>query len=133
MSHFSAMTTERVRTTTTSYASMESLTLEQFRLHFPDLGCAVSSGCLDCPLPLCKHDDWSGYCRWKTQLNHRAIAAAWEETAGADKSQRVAAVAERFGVTNRTVWRALRNVALWDGEAGITGSVDYQEATAVAS
>ena len=133
MSDLPAPSTETVRPYTVARDSMESWTLEQFRLHFPDLGCAAAPRCLDCPLLLCKHDDFQGYVLWKRQRTDRAIWASCEEATGLNKRQRVAAVAERFGITDRTVWRALRNVALWDGEAGITGSVGYREAPAVAS
>ena len=70
---------------------------------FKDDGCEVSPSCLRCPLPRCKYDDPGWYQRevrdQRDQKIHRAKQA---------EGLSVPQLAHRFGVSQRTVFRALQ-------------------------
>src|SRR3972149_4772935 len=38
-----------------------------YQVNYVDTGCQVSSTCLGCPLPACKHDDPSAIAKWRRQ------------------------------------------------------------------
>ena len=70
---------------------------------YRDDGCEVSPSCLRCPLPVCKYDD-PGRER-REERNRRD-----EEILGARERERLSAteLARRFGVSERTVFRAVQ-------------------------
>ena len=69
---------------------------------YRDDGCDVSSSCLRCPLPQCKYDVPNSSRRARRDRRDAEIAAARR------RERLVAsALARRFGVSERTVWRAL--------------------------
>ena len=63
---------------------------------FQDTGCELAPRCLACPFPSCRYDDYGAVRRAK----YEAIRAA---AAGTPR----AALATRFGVSKRTIQRAL--------------------------
>ena len=71
-------------------------------LERPDRGCEVSPSCLACPLERCKYDDPESYLLHLRQQADReklaVIRTEWLTPAEA---------AERFGITQRTVYRLL--------------------------
>lgn len=70
---------------------------------YRDDGCDVSPSCLNCPLPICKYDDPDYLRRTARSARDQAILAARER-----ESLSVGALAERFGVSTRTVHRVLQ-------------------------
>ncbi|MFN3974630.1 MAG: Mor transcription activator family protein [Dehalococcoidia bacterium] len=72
---------------------------------YKDEGCEVSSSCLNCPLPLCKYDDPQGYQRWLAQQREERDQRIWETRQR--EGLTVPQLAQRFGVSQRTVFRAL--------------------------
>ncbi len=70
---------------------------------WPDDGCEVSPHCLTCPLPQCKYDDPAAYRRLRTQQRDTSIATA-------RRTLPVRAVAMQFGLSTRTISRALARV-----------------------
>lgn len=70
---------------------------------YRDDGCEVSPSCLRCPLPLCKYDDPN---RERREERDRRD----EEIADARERERLTApeLARRFGVSQRTVFRAIQ-------------------------
>ena len=65
---------------------------------YPDRGCDVSPSCFTCPLPACKYDDYYGYLRWLRAQRKAPVQAALD-------TMSVAEVAEKFGLTERTIFR----------------------------
>ena len=71
----------------------------------PDTGCDVSSSCLSCPLPLCKHDAPRGQtARIKNAPRNLLIAEAYHS--GEDTGL----IASRFNITSRSIFRIAREV-----------------------
>ncbi|MCS7206788.1 MAG: helix-turn-helix domain-containing protein [Dehalococcoidia bacterium] len=77
---------------------------------YRDEGCEVSPACLQCPLPQCKYDDPEGYRRWLAQQREARDRQIWEVRQR--EGLTVPQLAQRFGVSQRTVFRAL---ARWRG------------------
>tara|TARA_Y100000310_G_C20610042_1_gene777526 strand:- start:1214 stop:1474 length:261 start_codon:yes stop_codon:yes gene_type:complete len=69
---------------------------------YRDTGCRYSPSCLACPLPACIHDVPEGLRKVKTRVWHGKIKAALRDGETPDT------LAERFGVSTRTVYRALK-------------------------
>jgi hypothetical protein len=69
---------------------------------YRDEGCDVSPSCLNCPLPQCKYDDPTAYYRAKRQSRNDEIRRL------RGQGKRPAEIAREFGVTPRTVYRALK-------------------------
>ena len=74
-------------------------------MHYADNGCEVSLSCLRCPLPQCKFDDPAWYQARRRQGRDMQVLTVYKE-----ERLSVFQVAERFGVSPRTVHRALRRV-----------------------
>ncbi len=72
-------------------------------MHYADTGCEASASCLKCPLPMCKFDDPAWYQAHKTRERDMEVVAAFRE-----EGLRVFEVADRLGISARTVSRALR-------------------------
>lgn len=77
------------------------------QMHYADTGCEASASCLTCPLPMCKFDDPAWYHAYKTRERDREVAAAFREEGLAAFE-----VADRLGISMRTVRRALRREKL---------------------
>ena len=71
-----------------------------------DDGCEVSPSCLRCPLPVCKYDDPGREHRDRREERDRRD----EEILDARERERLSAteLARRFGVSERTVFRAIQ-------------------------
>lgn len=74
---------------------------EDFSESYPDTGCIESPTCLTCPLPFCKYDDPARY---------RAIIQARKDTITLAQGGTRKLVAQRLGVTERTVYKRLARV-----------------------
>ena len=74
---------------------------------YPDTGCEVSPSCLRCPLPQCKYDDPIWYQQYRRQGRDRQVMAV-HRAEGATVLQH----AQRFGLSQRTIHRALRRAQL---------------------
>jgi hypothetical protein len=70
---------------------------------YRDDGCEVSPSCLNCPLPRCKYDEPGWYPRELRQQRDRQILQARDA-----QGLTVPELSQRFGVSQRTVFRALR-------------------------
>ena len=73
---------------------------------YPDQGCEFSESCLNCPLPMCVFEEAGG--RRRLLQDRRA-----EEMArlSVTESKGTRELAELYGVSQRTVQRALRKAA----------------------
>ena len=69
--------------------------------HYRDEGCEFSVSCLDCPFPKCIYDQPGGRQRWLNRFRDRELVKLFAE------GTEVKELAERFGVSQRTVQRAL--------------------------
>jgi hypothetical protein len=84
------------------------------QIRYRDEGCDLSPSCLNCPLPLCRYDHPGGVRSLRTLGRDREIVRL-------RRSERVPidALARRFGVSRRTVFRILkRNPARRTGGNG---------------
>jgi hypothetical protein len=70
---------------------------------YEDTGCEVSASCLNCPLPQCKYDDPGWFHRYQQYSRDLNVLMAMERD-----GLTVEETAERFSVTVRTVFRAMR-------------------------
>jgi hypothetical protein len=72
-------------------------------IRYRDEGCDLSPSCLNCPLPLCRYDHPGGVRSLRTLGRDREIVRL-------RRSERVPidALARRFGVSRRTVFRILK-------------------------
>jgi hypothetical protein len=71
--------------------------------HYHDEGCDFADSCLNCPLPMCVHDEKGG--RRRLLKRQRAINMARLYTT---QGLGVKEIAGMFGVSRRTVQRALK-------------------------
>ncbi len=69
---------------------------------YRDDGCEVSQSCLRCPLAVCKYDDPDWRRRGKRDRRDGEILEARRR-----ERLSATALARRFGVSERTVWRAV--------------------------
>lgn len=102
--------------------------------YFPDTGCAVSPSCLRCPLARCIYDEPEEDRRQAQQERDREIFRLYLENvakgalltgqaSSPGRGPAIRALAERFGVSRRTVHRAvqrMRQRAARNGEQGTT-------------
>ena len=70
--------------------------------HYRDDGCEFAGACLNCPFPKCVYDQPGGRQRWLKSRRDREIARLF-----AAEGEGVKELALRFGVSQRTVQRAL--------------------------
>ena len=68
---------------------------------YADTGCDVHPSCLTCPLVRCRYDEPGGARKLFSEDRDRAIVSMQREGVP------VGAIARRFGVSKRTVFRAL--------------------------
>ena len=70
---------------------------------YRDEGCELASSCLNCPLPKCIYDQPGGRQRWLKRLRDKEMARVFTTEGKGAKE-----LALRFGVSQRTVQRALK-------------------------
>ena len=75
------------------------------RFPYRDDGCEVSVSCLRCPLPQCKYDDPGWLQREKRLERDQEVVTALRE-----QGLSVAEAADRFSLSERTVFRILRRL-----------------------
>jgi hypothetical protein len=68
---------------------------------YVDTGCDVHPSCLTCPLVRCRYDEPGGARRLLSRGRDRSIVALRRQGVGFEE------IARRFGVSRRTVFRAL--------------------------
>ncbi len=73
--------------------------------HYRDEGCELAGSCLNCPFPTCINEEPGGQRRWLKALRAREMARLYLAN---DKC--VSDLATMFGVSERTVQRALKMV-----------------------
>ncbi len=73
---------------------------------YRDTGCDVSPSCLRCPLARCKYDDPGWYHREQREQRDQEVVLV-RRTQGATIPQ----LAQRFGVSERTIHRILSHAA----------------------
>ncbi len=72
--------------------------------HYSDDGCEMATSCLNCSLPTCIYDQPGGRQHWlKRQRNREMTRLFTTEGKG------IRELAQTFGVSQRTVQRALKN------------------------
>ncbi len=76
--------------------------------HYRDEGCELADACLNCPFAKCIYDEPGGKRRWLKRLRAREMARLFTINGKGIKE-----LAQMFGVSQRTVQRALK-VALGD-------------------
>ncbi len=79
---------------------------------YPDEGCEVFSSCLNCPLPRCVYEMTWGKQRWLKSQRNREMTRLF--VGGEDVKE----VARRFGVSERTVQRVLKDYRTAIGKGG---------------
>ena len=71
--------------------------------HYRDEGCEYADSCLNCPFPKCLYDEPRGRQRWLKEMRNREISRLFSGGWG------VSELAVLFGVSQRTIQRALKN------------------------
>lgn len=69
---------------------------------YRDTGCELSPSCLACPLPRCQYDEPGGVRRRLAETRDREIVRLRRE------GTTIAALARRYRITKRTVYRVLK-------------------------
>ena len=69
---------------------------------YQDEGCEFAASCLNCPLPKCIYDQPGGKQRWLKRSRDKEIVSLFSV-----EGEEVRELAVRFGVSQRTVQRAL--------------------------
>ena len=72
--------------------------------HYRDEGCDLADSCLSCPFPQCIYEQPRGKQHWLKKLRDREIVRLFTS-----KGKAVKELALMFGVSQRTVQRALRS------------------------
>jgi len=73
--------------------------------HYQDKGCEFANSCLNCPFPQCIYDQpWGRQC-WLKRLREREMIRLFTS-----EGKRVKELAAMFGVSQRTIQRALKRV-----------------------
>ena len=84
-------------------SSNHELDLPPEYCHYPDEGCEFAESCLNCPLPVCVYEEPGGKRRLLKRLRAKEMARLFSEGKG------IKELAEMFGVSRRTVQRALKD------------------------
>jgi len=77
---------------------------------YRDEGCEFADSCLNCTLPTCIYDQPGGRQRWLKRQRDKEITRLFTEGKG------VKELAQSFGVSQRTVQRALKNYLIKEGK-----------------
>ena len=72
--------------------------------HYRDEGCEFASSCLNCPLSKCIYDEPGGRQRWLKRQRDKQIVRLFTA-----EGKEVKELALMFGISQRTVQRALKN------------------------
>jgi len=72
---------------------------------YRDEGCEFADSCLNCPFPKCIYDEPGGKQHWLKRLRDKEIVNLFT-----NKSKEVKELALMFGVSQRTVQRALKRM-----------------------
>ncbi len=72
--------------------------------HYRDKGCEFADSCLNCPLTKCIYDEPGGRQRWLKRQRDKQIVRLFTTD-----GKRVKELALMFGLSQRTVQRALKN------------------------
>jgi hypothetical protein len=72
-------------------------------LPYLDKGCKLAESCLKCPFPVCVYEQPRGKRSWLKRQRDKEIVRLFAE------GKRVKELAKSFGVSRRTVQRALKN------------------------
>ncbi len=75
--------------------------------HYRDGGCEFADSCLNCPFPKCIYDEPGGRQRWLKRQRDRQIVRLFTT-----EGKGVKELALMFGLSQRTVQRALKNSLL---------------------
>jgi len=75
--------------------------------HYRDEGCELADSCLNCPLSKCIYDEPGGRQRWLKRQRDRQIVRLFTT-----EGKGVKELASMFGLSQRTVQRALKNPLL---------------------
>lgn len=78
------------------------------RIHQQLRRCVVSSDCLECPLPLCKHDGEAGQAVYQAWLRERETSSTKKMLLAGESTREIA---QATGVTLRTVFRRKAKMA----------------------
>lgn len=79
--------------------------------HYMDTGCEIHPSCLTCPLVRCRYDEPGGARKLLSEERDRSIIEQQREGRG------INAIARRFGVSRRTVFRVLARSRTEEGDA----------------
>jgi hypothetical protein len=82
-------------------------------LHYRDEGCELAESCLECPFEVCIYDEPGGKQRLVKSLRNKEMARLFT-----DEGKKVKELAEIFGVSQRTVQRALKSALGNSSERG---------------
>ena len=75
--------------------------------HYKDEGCELAACCLDCPFPQCIYDEPRGRQRLLKTMRNGEIARLFS-----DGNKEVKELASMFGLSQRTIQRALKSTLL---------------------
>jgi AraC-like DNA-binding protein len=89
---------------------------------YRDEGCEYASSCLHCPFPQCLYDEPRGRQRWMKSLRNREINRLFSG------GQKIKELALMFGVSQRTIQRALRETT---GQASQSQAASDRQPAAV--
>lgn len=73
----------------------------------PDSGCEYSAKCLECPLPMCKHDTVA-FRAWQAEELGKKLVRL-RRVRGGKPGATVAQLAQRFGLTERSAYRIIKD------------------------
>ena len=90
----------------------DELDLPPEQVHYRDEGCEFSSSCLNCPFPRCIYELPGGRQRWLKRQREGHMARLFTTEGKAVKE-----LALMFGVSQRTVQRALKKALIEGGIA----------------
>jgi transposase-like protein len=92
---------ERVISATESYSRKPRRDALPEHTPYQDTGCDVHPSCLSCPLVRCRYDEPGGARKLLSDERDRSIVVLQR------RGETVNSIARRFGVSRRTVFRAL--------------------------
>ncbi|MFC1948638.1 helix-turn-helix domain-containing protein [Chloroflexota bacterium] len=81
--------------------------------HYRDEGCDLAESCLNCPFARCVYDEPGGKQRLLKRLRNREMARLYTA-----ERKRVKELSQMFGVSQRTVQRALKTALAKSTERG---------------
>jgi len=82
--------------------------------HYRDEGCDLARSCLNCPFPRCIYDEPGGKQHLLKKLRAREMARLFTT-----EGKKIKELAQIFGVSQRTVQRALKTTLVSSNERGV--------------